>query len=246
MLILLVDDDHAFRSAVSKILQKEGFKVIEAGNGIEAYNIVSAVGANIDLLLTDLAMPRMDGLELAQLVADLYPDMPVMFMTDGVLTAQRLRSGYVVLHKPIRWRILAEAIRDSIGSPTVAAEEVAPDSPTQEISRPLELELEGPLPSGIVSNHQHQLEGQKRKVEIFSAGCSCCEDMIRSMKAAAASFSCEITVLDMRQSDVAQRAKQLGVRFVPAVVINGELVEHFKGRADLVPLRAARVGVPAS
>jgi len=62
----------------------------------------------------------------------------------------------------------------------------------------------------------------KRKVEIFSAGCGCCEETINLVKSIACS-SCDITVLDMNRPEIAERAKSLGVRSVPALVINGEL-----------------------
>ena len=84
----------------------------------------------------------------------------------------------------------------------------------------------------------------KRKVEIFSAGCGCCEETIRLVKSIACP-SCDITVLDMKQADVAERAKNLGVRSVPAVVINGELAGCCAERGpDEVTLRAAGLGVP--
>jgi glutaredoxin 3 len=84
----------------------------------------------------------------------------------------------------------------------------------------------------------------KRKVEIFSAGCSCCEETIRLVKSVACP-SCDIAVLDMKQRDVAERAKSLGVRSVPAVVINGELASCCAGRGpDEHTLRAAGLGVP--
>ena len=90
------------------------------------------------------------------------------------------------------------------------------------------------------------MENQKRKVEVFSAGCSCCEDVIRTIKAAACP-SCEVTVLDMRRPEVAERAKQLGIRSVPAVAINGELAGCCSGRGpDLATLKAAGLGVPLS
>ena len=62
----------------------------------------------------------------------------------------------------------------------------------------------------------------KRKVEIFSAGCGCCEDTIKLVKSTACP-SCDITILDMKQPEIAERAKHLGVRSVPAVVIDGKL-----------------------
>lgn len=84
----------------------------------------------------------------------------------------------------------------------------------------------------------------KRKVEIFSAGCGCCEETIKLVKSIACP-SCEITVLDMNQPDVAERAKALGVRTVPAVAIDGQLAGCCAERGpDEGILRAAGLGVP--
>lgn len=84
----------------------------------------------------------------------------------------------------------------------------------------------------------------KRQVEIFSAGCGCCEETIRLVKSIACP-SCDITVLDMSQPDIAERAKNLGVRSVPAVVVNGELAGCCAGRGpDEHTLRSAGLGVP--
>ena len=85
---------------------------------------------------------------------------------------------------------------------------------------------------------------EKRKVEIFSAGCGCCEETIKLVKSIACP-SCDITVLDMKQPDIAERARRLGVRSVPAVVINGELAGCCAGRGpDEHTLRSAGLGVP--
>jgi len=62
----------------------------------------------------------------------------------------------------------------------------------------------------------------KRRVEVFSAGCALCEDAI-AMVSRVACNSCEVEVLDMRDPSVAARAKSLGVRTAPAVVIDGRL-----------------------
>ncbi len=62
----------------------------------------------------------------------------------------------------------------------------------------------------------------KRKVEVFSAGCPACQDVIDMVQRLACS-SCEVTVLDMHDITVAKRARELGVRSVPAVAINGQL-----------------------
>lgn len=85
---------------------------------------------------------------------------------------------------------------------------------------------------------------EKRKVEVFSTGCPACEEAIQLVNGIACA-SCDVTVLDMRDARVARRAKELGVRSVPAVVINGQLADCCTGRGvEGSALRAAGVGQP--
>jgi len=84
----------------------------------------------------------------------------------------------------------------------------------------------------------------KRKVEIFSAGCAICRKTIKIVKDLACD-SCEVSVLDMHDTNVAKRAEGLGVRSVPAVVIDGELADCCSGRGpDEATLRKAGLGQP--
>ena len=84
----------------------------------------------------------------------------------------------------------------------------------------------------------------KRMIEVFSAGCAACEETIEMVRSIACS-SCEITVLDMRDARVAGRAKALGIRSVPAVVIDGKLAGCCADRGvDTATLRAAGLGQP--
>ncbi len=86
----------------------------------------------------------------------------------------------------------------------------------------------------------------KRKIEIFSAGCPACEEAVQMVNAIACS-SCDVQVLDMRQPDVAARAKEYGVRSVPAVAVNGKLLDCCVNRGvDENTLKASGVGVPLS
>ena len=84
-----------------------------------------------------------------------------------------------------------------------------------------------------------------RKVEVFSAGCATCQtaiDLVRSI----ACLNCEVTVLDMHQPEVAKRANEMGIRSVPAVVIDGKLAECCAGRGPTeASLRAAGIGAEA-
>jgi len=82
----------------------------------------------------------------------------------------------------------------------------------------------------------------KRKVEVFSAGCGCCEETIALVKEIACP-SCEVTIQDMKKPEIAERAKQLGVHSIPAVVIDGKLADCCSGRGPQeATLRAAGLG----
>lgn len=82
----------------------------------------------------------------------------------------------------------------------------------------------------------------KRKIEVFSAGCPACEETIEMVNAVACP-SCEVSILNMDDASVASRAKELGIRSVPAVVINGRLANCCTGRGpDEHTLRAAGLG----
>lgn len=83
---------------------------------------------------------------------------------------------------------------------------------------------------------------QKRKIEVFSAGCGVCQDTIDLVNRVACP-SCEVSVLDTRDPHVAGRANSLGIRSIPAVVINGKLADCCAGRGpDEATLRAAGLG----
>jgi len=85
-----------------------------------------------------------------------------------------------------------------------------------------------------------------RKVEVFSAGCPACEDTIDLVNRVACA-SCEVSVLDMNLPEVAKRAKDLGVRSVPAVVSDGKLADCCAERGpDEATLRAAGLGQPSA
>lgn len=83
-----------------------------------------------------------------------------------------------------------------------------------------------------------------RTIEVFSAGCPACQETIDLVNSVACP-SCEVSVLDMSQSDVAERAAGLGIRSVPAVVIDGVLAGCCAGRGpDEAALRAGGLGQP--
>lgn len=84
----------------------------------------------------------------------------------------------------------------------------------------------------------------RRQIEVFSAGCPICQETVELVNRAACP-SCEVIVQDMRNPDVAARAKSLSIRSVPAVVIDGQLADCCAGRGpDEATLRPAGLGQP--
>jgi glutaredoxin len=85
----------------------------------------------------------------------------------------------------------------------------------------------------------------KRQVEVFSAGCPVCERLIDLVRRLACD-SCDVTVVDIRDAATARRAEALGVRSVPAVVINGRLADCCAGRGPTeADLQREGIGQPA-
>jgi hypothetical protein len=92
--------------------------------------------------------------------------------------------------------------------------------------------------------HRRFTMNVKRKIEVFSAGCPVCDETIESIKGIACD-SCEVSVLDIHDPNVAERAKGFGIQSLPAVVIDGKLAECCSGRGpDEDTLRKAGLGQP--
>jgi glutaredoxin 3 len=84
----------------------------------------------------------------------------------------------------------------------------------------------------------------ERKVEVFSAGCACCDEAVELVNRIASPPD-EVDVMDMHQADVAERAEQYGIKSVPAVVIDGQLAGCCANRGvDEETLRSAGLGEP--
>ena len=113
--ILLAEDEPAIRALVARTLSKAGYRVIEAADGVEA--LERARGAEtLALLLTDLAMPRMGGVELRARLLDQHPDLRVLFLSGFVdETVANLPSEEPVLEKPFRSQDLIARVRELLG-----------------------------------------------------------------------------------------------------------------------------------
>ncbi|WP_230529990.1 response regulator [Microvirga roseola] len=118
--ILLVDDDAEVRTVTSAYLSEMGHRVVEAGDGPSALDILKA-DDRIDLLVADFAMPRMTGTELADKARLGRPGLGVLLVT-GYVDPEKMPQGYPLLHKPFSRAELAAKVTEVGGLAEDAAE----------------------------------------------------------------------------------------------------------------------------
>ena len=113
--ILLAEDERVVRKLTRELLENEGYRVLEADDGVEALNVAAGHVGRIDLLLTDVVMPRMKGPELADKLRASRPAVRVLFMSGH---SERADSPLPdVMAKPFRPETLAERVRDALDKP---------------------------------------------------------------------------------------------------------------------------------
>jgi PAS domain S-box-containing protein len=114
--LLLVEDDRQVRNLSSVILQRQGYKVLPAPNGKEALCLLEEHKDRIDLLLTDVIMPDMNGKELFEKVSALHPGVRVLYMsgyTDDVIAHHGvIDAGVNFIEKPFTVKALAAKVRE--------------------------------------------------------------------------------------------------------------------------------------
>ena len=113
--ILVVDDEETVRMAVRRILQKSGYRVVVAANGVEALEQLGTEGSQIAMVLTDMVMPEMGGRELVERVTSGYPGVRVLCMSgyteDPTLRLGQLAGEHGFIAKPFTVAELTAAIR---------------------------------------------------------------------------------------------------------------------------------------
>jgi two-component system, cell cycle response regulator CpdR len=116
--ILLAEDDLDMRRFLVKALQNAGFDVISYDNGLSAYQRLRE--EPFELLLTDIVMPEMDGIELARRAAELDPDIKIMFITGFAAVALNSDSSAPkhakVLSKPVHLRELVSEVHKMLAA----------------------------------------------------------------------------------------------------------------------------------
>jgi CheY-like chemotaxis protein len=115
--VLLVEDEEAVRRLIATILEQHGYHVLVANDGEEALSVYKHARPRIDLLISDVVMPRMRGNELAAHLRELQPEMRVLFIsgyTDPSISNQVISAGSNFLQKPFKVDALLRAVNDAL------------------------------------------------------------------------------------------------------------------------------------
>jgi len=116
--ILFVDDEPEARSIARITLEQQGYRLIEAEDGVQALNIYNQRKGEINLVVTDVLMPNLDGLGLAARLHKGNPELPVLLLSGHILEEDLWAPGNARLRylmKPYRLTELLEAVVDLIG-----------------------------------------------------------------------------------------------------------------------------------
>ncbi len=119
-IVLIVEDEEAVRRLLTQVLSMRGYRVLEASDGEEALALFGQRGRDIELVVTDVVMPKMSGAELAQRLVELRPELPLVFMSgypdDHLSGVGALPAGQRFLRKPLTPDALASTVREALDS----------------------------------------------------------------------------------------------------------------------------------
>ena len=113
--ILVVDDEEIVRSLTTRMLEADGYTVIEAGDGFDAWTLLESESEHIDLVISDVVMPRRDGLELAGFMGIMPHPPPLLLMSGWGLRALEFERPF--LAKPFRAHELLAAVHRLLKAP---------------------------------------------------------------------------------------------------------------------------------
>jgi two-component system, cell cycle sensor histidine kinase and response regulator CckA len=118
--VLVVDDEPGVRRFATRALEREGYSVLQAGDGTEALELLSSRNGAIEVVVSDIVMPRMNGVELMQSLATSHPHLPVILMSGYATTALSelgIAAPCSVLSKPFTAERLLEEVQRCIRRP---------------------------------------------------------------------------------------------------------------------------------
>jgi DNA-binding NtrC family response regulator len=115
--VLVVDDEDNTRQTITRMLEAGGFTVVTATNGAEALECLAEQSDDIDLVLSDVTMPTMNGIDLSYHIRDQYPGMPVAIVSGDVSDLEKSiigRADVPFIKKPFHAESLYSAVREAI------------------------------------------------------------------------------------------------------------------------------------
>jgi CheY-like chemotaxis protein len=117
--ILLAEDEPGLREIFSDLLLTRGYHILAAKNGEEAVSVAKTFDGSIQLFLTDIIMPKMNGIEAAQLIKSIRPNLPVVYMTgyaEDALSMPSTLGNDVLLEKPVAPGTLFDTIQKMLAA----------------------------------------------------------------------------------------------------------------------------------
>ncbi len=120
--ILLVDDNESVRAPIASLLEIKGYKVLQAESGSQALEMIQSRNCPVDLVITDVLMPRMSGLQLANHLKSIYPKIKVLYLSgytqEAILDNGQIAAGSTFLSKPVPFEVLLAKIRELLSGDT--------------------------------------------------------------------------------------------------------------------------------
>jgi CheY-like chemotaxis protein len=116
--VLVVDDEQGLRDLVCRTLRAEGYGTLEAAHGGEALEVMETAADSVDLVVTDVVMPGMDGRELGRRLAQRWPDIPILYISayevNDIFRRGSPRQSAPFLQKPFPMEGLITTVRGLI------------------------------------------------------------------------------------------------------------------------------------
>jgi CheY-like chemotaxis protein len=118
--VLVAEDEPAVRELILQVVADAGCTGLAAANGVEALRVAEAHDREIDLLVTDMIMPGMDGSQLAGQLSAQRPGIKTLFISgfaeDGIVSSGKLKRGVTLMQKPFTMSALAGKVREMLQS----------------------------------------------------------------------------------------------------------------------------------
>jgi DNA-binding NtrC family response regulator len=119
VVILLVDDEEGYRELIARVLTKAGYEVLQAADGLEALSLLDK--SKVDLVISDILMPALNGYALVARLRAKWPAMPVILTTGFLPAAKTMMTGSVdFIPKPINSETLLDMIQRRTSPPSEA------------------------------------------------------------------------------------------------------------------------------